>query len=202
MKLISVKASPFVRKARVLISELGLQDRVEIKDLSAVSPVSNNDELNAVNPLGMIPALELDDGSSINNSPLVCEYLDRIAEGGLFPADSDRRLRTLALQALGDGLLDLSVALRYETALRPEALRWPEWIDNQRKKISRGLDALEARCAEFESDPLIGEITVACVLGYLDFRYPEDDWRASRPHLSAWFAGMMQRPSLQQTIPE
>ncbi len=202
MKLISVKASPFVRKARVLILELNLQDRVVVQDIGAVTPVSNSADLNAVNPLGMIPALELDDGSSLYDSPLVCEYLNHLAGGSLFPEDAQRRFRTLELQALGDGLLDLSVALRYETALRPEALRWQEWIDHQNEKIKRGLDALEAKCAQFEASPLIGELTIACTLGYRDFRYADDDWRVGRPALSAWFEQIMQRPSLQQTIPE
>ena len=201
MKLVSVNASPFVRKARVLILELGLQDSVELLDLGAVTPVSSNAGLNAVNPLGMVPALELDDGSTLTNSPLICEYLNHIAGGPFYPADAPRRFKTLGLQALGDGILDLSVALRYETFLRPEGLRWQDWIDHQGQKITRGLDALEVRCSQFEASPLIGEITVACALGYHDFRYPDDEWRTGRPALTAWFEAIMQRESLQQTIP-
>ena len=201
MKLISVKPSPFARKARAVIIELNLQDRVEEVDVGTVTPVSNTATLNAVNPLGMIPALELDDGSSLNNSPLICEYLDQAAGGQLFPADSGPRYRTLQLQALGDGLLDVAVALRYETALRPETLRWADWIDHQREKITRALDALESKCADFEPEPLIGELTVACALGYLDFRYADDDWRPGRPGLEAWYEAISQRRSLRQTEP-
>jgi glutathione S-transferase len=91
--------------------------------------------------------------------------------------------------------------LRYETAMRPEALRWQDWIDHQNEKITRGLDALEMKCESFNRSPLIGEMTIACTLGYRDFRYADDDWRAGRPALSAWFEQMMQRASLQQTIP-
>lgn len=202
MKLVFSNPSPFARKARVLVIELGLQDRVTELDVGAVTPVSNTAQLNAVNPLGMIPALELDDGRSLNNSPLVCEYLDEVAGGNLFPAAAERRFKTLELQALADGLLDVAVALRYETALRPEELRWQDWIEHQKEKIARALDALEARCAEFEQDPLIGELTVACALGYLDFRYADDDWRAQRPLLAAWYEDIRQRPSLRQTEPE
>ena len=201
MKLISVTASPFVRKARVLIVELGLQDSVILQDAGAVTPVSNNADLNAINPLGMVPALELDDGSNLTDSPVICEYLNQIADGPFFPADAKRRFQTLGLQALGDGILDLSVALRYETVMRPEALRWQDWIDHQNEKITRGLDALETKCADFETSPLIGEITIACTLGYRDFRYPDDDWRVGRPTLTAWFETIMQRESLRQTIP-
>ena len=201
MKLVSVTASPFVRKVRVLILELGLQDTVILQDPGAVTPVSNNPDLNAINPLGMVPALELDDGSSLYDSPVICEYLNQIADGPFFPADAGRRFQTLGLQALGDGILDLSVALRYETAVRPEALRWQDWIDHQNEKITRGLDALETKCAQFEASPLIGEITIACTLGYRDFRYADDDWRVGRPALATWFDAIMQRASLQQTIP-
>ncbi len=201
MKLISVSASPFVRKVRALIIELGLEDAVALQDLGAVSPVSNNMELNARNPLGMVPALELDDGSSLYDSPVICEYLNQIANGPFFPADAERRFQALGLQALGDGILDLSVALRYETAVRPEALRWQDWIDHQNEKIARGLDALEIKCETFNRSPLIGEMTIACALGYRDFRYADDDWRAGRPALTAWFEQMIQRASLQQTIP-
>lgn len=201
MKLITADASPFVRKARVLILELGLQDRVRLVDPGQITPVSSNDTLNAVNPLGMIPALELDDGDSLYDSPLVCEYLNHIADGPFFPSDPARRFRTLRLQALADGILDLSVALRYELALRPQELHWQSWIDNQNAKIERGLDALEGRCGEFEASPLIGEITVACALGYRDFRFAENDWREGRPALTRWFEQMMQRESLASTVP-
>jgi len=149
----------------------------------------------------MVPALELDDGSSLYDSPVICEYLNQLADGPFFPADAGRRFQTLGLQALGDGILDLSVALRYETAVRPEALRWQDWIDHQNEKIARGLDALETKCEQFETSPLIGEITIACALGYRDFRYADDDWRLGRPALTAWFEAIMQRESLQQTIP-
>jgi len=202
MKLVSVKASPFVRKARVLILELGLQDRVVVHDVGIVSPVSNTAELNAVNPLGLIPALELDNGRSLYDSPVICEYLNHVADGPFFPLDPERRFRTLGLQALGDGILELSVALRYETVMRPQELRWQNWIDHQREKITRGLDALEAQCAQFEASPLIGEITAACVLGYRDFRYADDDWRTGRPALRDWYAAMKQRDSLVRTTPQ
>lgn len=201
MKLLSVDASPFVRKVRILIIELGLEERVEIVDLGGVSPVASNPRLNAVNPLGLIPALELDDGGCLFDSPVVCEYLNHLAHGPFFPTDPGARFRTLGLQALADGMLELSVALRYEATFRPEELRWPQWSESQQEKVDRGLDALEAQCGEFAAAPTIGEISAACVLGYRDFRFPDLDWRAGRPALAAWFEGMMQRESLRRTLP-
>jgi glutathione S-transferase len=201
MKLIFAPASPFARKVRVLIIELGLQDSVTLVDAGAVSPVSNNGDLNSVNPLGMLPALKLDNGDSLSDSPLICEYLNDLADGPFFPSDANRRFRTLGLQALADGMLDLSVALRYETTFRPEQLRWQTWIDFQNEKVQRGLDKLESICNQFEPTPLIGEITVACVLGYLDFRFADLDWRAGRPALTDWFEQIMLLESLANTRP-
>ena len=201
MKLINADASPFARKVRVLVLELGLQDSVTLVDPGPVTPVSNNDTLNAINPLGMIPALEMDDGDSLYDSPVICEYLNQVAGGPFFPSETRRRFQTLQLQALADGILDLSVGLRYETAMRPQELQWQTWTDNQNAKIERGLDALESRCGQFESPPLIGEITVACALGYRDFRFADNDWRTGRPALTQWFEQMMQRDSLASTAP-
>ena len=201
MKLIFAPASPFARKVRILIIELGLQDSVTLVDAGAVSPVSNNGDLNSVNPLGMLPALKLDNGDSLSDSPLICEYLNDLADGPFFPSDANRRFRTLGLQALADGMLDLSVALRYETTFRPEQLRWQTWIDFQNEKVQSGLDKLESICNQFEPTPLIGEITVACVLGYLDFRFADLDWRAGRPALTDWFEQIMLLESLANTRP-
>ena len=201
MNLITASASPFVRKVRILILELGLQEAITLQDPGAVTPVSNNAVLNAINPLGMIPALKLDNGDSLNGSSVICEYLNHIAKGPFFPTEATRRFRTLGLQALGDGIMDLSVALRYETAMRPQELQWQTWIDYQNEKVERGLDALETRCASFEEQPLIGEITVACALGYRDFRFAASDWRSGRPELEQWFNQIMQRESLASTLP-
>jgi glutathione S-transferase len=201
MKLIFAPASPFARKVRVLIIELRLQESVTLVDAGAVSPVSNNGDLNSVNPLGMLPALKLDNGESLSDSPLICEYLNDLADGPFFPSDANRRFRTLGLQALADGMLDLLVALRYETAFRPEQLRWQTWIDFQNEKVQRGLDKLESICNQFEPTPLIGEITVACVLGYLDFRFADLNWRTGRPALTDWFEQIMLLESLANTRP-
>jgi len=201
VKLLTVSASPFARKVEVLLRELDLLERVTLHNPGAVTPVSNNEDLNAVNPLGMLPALELDNGDCLYDSAVICEYLNQLADGPFFPSDPERRFATLRLQALADGILDLSVALRYETALRPEALRWQDWIDHQGEKIERALDALERACERFESAPTIGEITVACALGYRDFRFADKDWRPGRAALAGWFEDIMQRDSLSSTLP-
>ncbi len=201
MKLIFAPASPFARKVRILIKELGLENSVSLQDAGAVTPVSNNADLNLLNPLGMLPALELDNGDSLYDSPVICEYLNHIADGPFFPTDPDLRFQALGLQALGDGILDISVALRYETAIRPEELHWQSWIEHALEKVERGLDTLESRCNRFESSLTIGEITIACTLGYLDFRFADIDWRSGRPALTDWYNQIMQRDSLKETVP-
>ncbi len=201
MKLISLPASPFARKARVVVIELGLQNRVEIVDPGVVTPVSNNEGLNDINPLGMIPSLVLDSGEGLYDSPVICEYLNHIGGGSLFPDNIDARFKALQLQALADGIMDVSVALRYELAMRPAELHWQAFIDNQAEKIERSLAQLEQQCDEFSREPTIGELTVACALGYRDFRFAEADWREVHPKLAKWFESMMGRESLSLTVP-
>jgi len=193
-------ASPFARKVRVVVRECNLGARVQEMD-TAVSPVAPNRELAAANPLVKIPALLLDDGVTLYDSRVICEYLDSVAGAGLFPASGTARWEALRLQALCDGILDAAVLTRYETAARPEALRWSEWIDGQRAKIDGGLDALAREQPGWGSAFGIGQIAAACVLGYLDFRFPQLDWRSARPGLKTWYETVATRPSLRETAP-
>jgi len=201
MKLIQADASPFARKARIVILETGLQSRVEETNPGAVTPVSNNVSVNSINPLGMIPALETDDGGCIYDSTVICEYLNSVGEGNLYPKDPATYFKSRRLESLADGIMDLSVALRYETALRPESLRWAEFITHTNEKIERGLDQLERDCSSFSDTLTIGEIAVGCALGYRDFRYSDMDWRSTRPALNSWYVSVGARESFQQTVP-
>ena len=193
-------ASPFARKARIVARESALNDRLEEIE-TAVSPVSPNAALAASNPLVKIPALVLDDGTTLYDSRVVCEYLDSIGGGSLFPAAGPERWEALRLQALCDGILDAAVLTRYESAVRPEALRWSDWIAGQRRKIDGGLAALEASRGAWGERFAIGQIGAACVLGYLDFRFPDIGWRAAHPKLGRWFETVSARKSVQETRP-
>ncbi len=174
-------ASPYARKIRIAAELLGLSDRIEIVSANTADPA---DSLRAQNPLGKIPTLVLEDGSSLYDSRVIADYLDHLAGGGrVIPADPGRRFQALRLQALGDGINDAALLIRYETATRPEALRHAETIALQQGKIDRALDALEA--APPSGPPDIGHIAVACALGYLDLRFA-GAWRESRPRLAAW----------------
>ncbi len=201
MRLHTSPASPFGRKVAVVLHETGLWPRVERRDAS-LSPIAPDAAVCAANPLGKIPCLELDDGSALYDSRVICEYLDGLHPGPkLFPADGPSRFAALRLQALADGMLDTAVGLRYETFLRPEPLRWTDWIAAQKLKLTRALDRLEQECEGFAQRIDIGTLAIACALGYLDFRFADDRWRDGRPRLAAFEAKIAERPSLAATRP-
>jgi glutathione S-transferase len=187
-------ASPYARKTRIVADLLGLSDRIDIVAASTTDP---NDTLRGQNPLGKIPTLILEDGSALYDSRVIAEYLDLLVGGALIPGDLARRFEALRLQALGDGINDAALLIRYETATRRPELRDAEAIALQQGKIDRALAALEA--ATPEGDLTIGQIAVACALGYLDLRF-EGAWRASHPRLAAWLAGFAARvPAFEAT---
>jgi glutathione S-transferase len=199
MKLRHNPASPYVRKVMVCAHELGLAGKIEMLS-TAVSPVEVNATLAAENPLMKIPALTTDDGQVLFDSPVICEYLDHAAGGGkLFPAPGPARWTALRQQALGDGILDALILCRYEIAARPEEKRYTGWTDAQLRKAHQGLAALENE--SLGALATIGDVTAACTLGYLDFRFPNDGWRTRHPKLAAWYASVEQRPSMQATKP-
>lgn len=201
MKLFFNSASPYVRKVRVFAQETGLAGKIE-EVSTAVSPVQPNASLAAANPLGKIPALVLDDGSTLFDSPVICEYLDSLHAGRkLFPAAGPARWTALRLQAIADGILDAGVSCRYEMAVRPKEFQWAGWIEGQKKKWHGGLDELERDAGALDGEPTIGSIAAACALGWLDFRYHGDDWRKNRPNLARWYTKFLARPSMQATMP-
>jgi glutathione S-transferase len=194
MKLFFAAASPFVRKVLIAAHEFGLAGRIELVT-EAVSPVSRNETVAAANPLGKIPALLLDDGSTLYDSRVIVDYLGSLA-GKERPRDWAAETRI----ALADGLMDAAVLLRYETFLRPADYRWPDWIAGQRAKIERALDALEADAPSADGNLAPEDFGVAAALGYLDLRFSEDIlWRTGRPKLAAFMAAIAGRPSIKLT---
>ena len=157
------------------------------------------------NPLGKVPALLTDEGALLCDSPLICAYLDSRHDGPrLIPPEGPERWQALNLQALGDGILDAAVARLVEMRMRPAERRWDSWLTRQSAKISRTLDLLEGRAGSdgLDGPPTLGSITVACALGYLDFRFADDHWREGRPALTAWYETFSQRPAMQATVPK
>ena len=200
MKLHFNPASPYVRKVRVLALETGLMGDIELVKVT-ITPTSPDASLCSDNPIGKIPTLVRDDGGALYDSRVICEYLDDLHSGArMFPENGSARWTALRRQALADGILDAAVGTRYETFLRPQALRWPDWVDGQMGKVRRSLDVLETEALADKVD--IGTISVACALGYLDFRYADEGWRDSRPKLAAWYETFAARPSMAETGPD
>jgi glutathione S-transferase len=172
-----VPASPFARKCRIAAAHLGLSDRVSFVD----GPDDPDDALRARNPLTKIPIALLEDGSTLYD---ILEFFDHLAGGGrIIPQDSRKRFRTLATQALADGIMDAAVMLGYETRFREAHERSPKWIEMQKGKIARGLNAAENMPLEPGVD--VGSIALACALGFLDLRH-DGEWRAGLPRLVAF----------------
>jgi len=184
MILRSTSASPFGRKVRIAIALLGLGDKIEIQETDLNNP---DDTIRKQNPLGKIPALVLDDGRTFFDSRVILDYLDHVTGGGrIIPRDANARFEALRMQALCDGVLDASLLIIYEGRYRPEDKHVSGWLERQADKVTRGLDALEAAPPAITPVPDVGQITLACALGYRDFRFPKDDWRSRYPRLRAW----------------
>jgi len=208
MKLRHSPTSPFVRKVMVAAHETGLESRLE-RVPTAVAPTKRNDDVARENPLVKIPSLTTDEGLVIYDSAVICEYLDTLHGGAkLFPTSGKARWLALRQQALGDGILDAAILGRYET-LRPREFQWQEWLDAQLRKVRGALSSLEMECEAGDltdvvrdAAPTIGQITIGCALGYLDFRYASEAWRERHRRLAAWYEGFAQRRSMQETAPK
>ena len=183
MILRSSPSSPFVRKVRIAASVLGLADKIEVRetDLNAAA-----DTIRVQNPLGKIPALILDDGTIYYDLRVILEVLDHLAGGGrIIPREPPARFATLRLQALCDGMLDAGVLMVYEERYRPAEMRVATWVERQNDKFARGLAALEAAPPALTPVPDVGQIALACVLGYGDLRFG-GRWRKDHPRLVDW----------------
>jgi glutathione S-transferase len=196
MKLAFSAASPYVRKVMACAIARGIDGQIEQWSIKTSDPV-----LAASNPLGKVPTLVADDGIALYDSPVICEYLDSIGSAPkLFPAPGPARWAALVQQALADGIMDASQPRRREIGLPQDAGR-VDWIALQRGKVERALDALEAIAGSIGALTTIGEITIGCALGYLDFRFGNEPWRPGHPKLEAWYAKAVALPPLARTMP-
>ena len=197
MKLHFNPASPFVRMVRVTAEEAGVAKDIELVATGAVSPVVVHEGIAADNPLGKIPCLVTDHGHALYDSRVICEYLaHRGGHSGLFPDEPVKRFRVLTVQALGLGIADAAVLYRYETAMRPGALRWEPFVERQLKRVDDALDALEGRWAGDLGQVTAGSVAAACALSYLDFRLGDRPWREARPRLAGFYETFARRPSM------
>lgn len=200
MQIFDNPASPYCRKVKALLIECGRTGDVEF--LFAIGhPLAPERMPLAQNPLGKIPCLIRDDGPAIYDSRVICRYLDAKIGAGLYP--EDRIWDVLTLEATADGIMDAAILMVYEGRSRPDEMRYQPWVDAQWDKIARTLDALGSRWMAHLAGPLdMGQLAVACALGYIDFRHSDRDWRRGRAALAAWYAEFATRASLSETVPE
>ncbi len=200
MKLHWCPRSPFVRKVMILAHETGLAGRLTLAR-TQVAMTEPNVPLLDENPLGKIPTLVLDDGQVLHDSPVICEYLDTLHGGRrFFPQAPAEKWVCLRRQAFGDGLLDLLVLWRNER-IKPRERQTQALLDAFRLKMDRSLAALEKEAPDLDRGFDIGHVALGCALSYIDFRFPDLDWRKGHPAIAAWHARFESRPSVQKTRP-
>jgi glutathione S-transferase len=183
MILRSSPASPFARQVRIAASVLALADTIDVRDADLNDPA---DSIRVQNPVGKVPTLILEDGTTYYDSRVILEYLDHLAGGGrIIPREPKARFETLRLHALCNGILEACLLLVYESRYRPPEKAVQSWVDRQAEKVARGLAMLEAAPPKLDPVPDVGQIALACVLGYRDLRFG-GTWRKDHPRLLAW----------------
>lgn len=200
MKLIGSPTSPFVRKVRIVLAEKKFEYEFVIDP-----PALPGSKVSTLNPLGRIPVLVLDDGSTLYDSRVIVEYIDNVTPNNkLLPAPNRERTEVKRWEALADGLCDAAVAIMLERR-RPAHERSADWVDRQLAVIDRSLACL----AELLADKpfcvgghfSLADIATGSALGYLNFRFPEINWAERHPNLERLFQKLTQRPSFTETHP-
>ena len=198
MKLYYSPTSPFVRKINVFAIEVGLDKKIErVK----TNPWQVEEILTAENPLSQVPTLITDDDVVLYDSSVICEYLDSLHSGKkMIPEESKEHWLALRLQALADGILNAGI-LRFLEKKRSIETQSSDWDAIQKKSVERSLDYLENTVLDWGGNLDVGVLSIACTLGWLDFRFADEDWRATHSNLNHWFESFSKRPSITQTIP-
>ncbi|MDR2186682.1 MAG: glutathione S-transferase [Azonexus sp.] len=200
MKLIGTQASPYTRKARIVLAE----KKIEF-DFVIDRPAAADSKVPAINPLGRIPVLVLDDETPLFDSRVIVDYIDNVSPNNkLIPAPNRERSEVKRWEALADGVCDAAVAIVLETR-RPRSKQSAEWIARQQETVRRGLAFMAAELGErpygMGTHFSMADIAIGVALGYLDFRLPDINWRESHPHLGKLYAKLLQRPSFAETAP-
>jgi len=203
MKLIGSLTSPYVRKVRIVMAEKKLDYEFVNEDVwSATTTIGKS------NPLGKVPCLVMEGSEALYDSRVIVEYLDALSPvGKLIPSVGRERAGVKTWEALADGVLDAAILARLEATWvgRSAEQRSSAWIDRQLGKVRAAVQSMADGLGE---QPFcsgvhfsLSDISVGVALGYLDFRFPEIDWRTPHPALHKLFDKLMQRQSFADTLP-
>ena len=200
MKLVTTLTSPYGRKARVVLMEKRLPFQLQIEN-----PWLPDSPVAALNPLGKVPVLVLEDGVSVFDSRVIVEYLDALSPvAHLIPGEPKSRMVVRGVEVLADGVTDAAVAA-FQERKRPADIQSPDWLGLQERTLFRGLEALAEALGEkpwyLGNGMTLADIACGCMLGYLDLRFAEIDWRGAHANLAKLFDKLMTRPSFQETRP-
>jgi glutathione S-transferase len=203
MKLIGSVTSPYVRKVRIVMAEKKLDYQFVSEDVWSAET-----SIHASNPLGKVPCLVMEGGEAVFDSRVIVEYLDTLSPvGKLIPGAGRERAEVKTWEALGDGLLDAALLARMEAVWtgRQESQRSQAWIDRQLDKIQHALNAMsqglgdKPYCSGIHLS--LSDIAVGCAVGYLDFRFPQIDWRTPHPNLHKLYVKLSLRQSFADSLP-
>jgi len=198
MKLYYSPSSPYVRMVHAVAILKGLDDKVE--KMPARDPGMNLDQRN---PLNKVPTLITDEGETLIESRLICQYLDEIGKGAaLYGHEPTMRRRVLQQEALGHGVLDAAVLCRMEERMRKPEMRSAEWLERQSKKLEFGFAAIEEIVSRLGPSLGIAHVTYACALFFIDQHKIFEGWREKFPKLAAWYETARKQPALAATEPK
>lgn len=200
MKLVSSLTSPFGRKARIVLLEKKIPCQLQVEN-----PWLPDSVVATLNPLGKVPVLVLEDGVSVFDSRVIVEYLDHISPvGHLIPSEPKSRMVVRGVEALADGVTDAAVLVFLEKK-RPPEQQSADWLTLQNKTLFSGLEALSEALGEkpwfLGNSMTLADVACGCMLGYLDFRFSEIDWRSAHPNLAKLADKLATRPSFVETVP-
>ena len=201
MKLIGSVTSPYVRKVRVVMAEKKLDFSLVLENVWVPETT-----IQEVNPLGKIPCLVMEDGSTLYDSRVIAEYLDTISPVcKLLPPNGRDRTEVKVWEALADGVLDAAILVFLERRERPPEQQSQKWIDRQLGKVHAGLREMSVKLGESNycmgTHYSLADVAVGCALGWLAFRFPDIDWRGDYPNLARLFDKLSERASFRDTVP-
>lgn len=200
MKLVTSLTSPYGRKVRVVLAEKKIPFQLQVEN-----PWLPDSPVSSLNPLGKVPVLVLEDGVSVFDSRVIVEYLDHLTPvAHLIPSEPKSRMIVRGVEALTDGVTDAAVLVFLEKK-RPPEQQSADWIVLQEKTLFSGLEALSEALGEnawfLGNSMTLADVACGCMLGYLDFRFSEIDWRSAHPNLAKLAAKLAARPSFVETVP-